>query len=444
MKRALIVVSSFRPFLVADMHRARMLAGDLPRHGWEVEVLTPAAGYQSAVLRDPDAVGFFPPGLRVHEAPFVEPWYARLAGMRAIGWRAFRSMRETGDRLLASGRFDLVYFSTTTFVFFCLGRRWKRRFGVPFVLDFHDPWHRPKWRYVTTRHPIKFRAALLVAKYLERRSVAEADGIVSVSRVYLDQLLERYAGKGYRWLAPGRHICRPIGVRAGDLEAVGESPESAARSGGERRLRIVYVGAGGAIMGRAMRALCRHLRQLRDNDPGRIGGLRIELVGTTFLWRPGDPKVLGEMATAAGLGDMFVEEPERLSYGDALRRIRGADGLLVLGVDDAGYMPSKLFLYAATGLPLLACLRADSEGARHVRARPELCRLITFSESEAASGEDDMKTLRLFLAEVRDGRRIDRGGALAGFTSEDDALEHAGLFDACLLAGIRGATGRKM
>ena len=35
---------------------------------------------------------------------------------------------------------DLIFFSTTQFDAFSLGPTWKRKFGVPYVLDYHDPW----------------------------------------------------------------------------------------------------------------------------------------------------------------------------------------------------------------------------------------------------------------------------------------------------------------
>ena len=45
-KRLLLVTSSYNPATIADMHRARMLAWELPKLGWEVEVLAPGTAFQ--------------------------------------------------------------------------------------------------------------------------------------------------------------------------------------------------------------------------------------------------------------------------------------------------------------------------------------------------------------------------------------------------------------
>ena len=59
MRRVLIVTSSYAPTMIADMQRVRQLAWELPKLGWEVEVLSPSAEYQPATCVDEDSAGFF-------------------------------------------------------------------------------------------------------------------------------------------------------------------------------------------------------------------------------------------------------------------------------------------------------------------------------------------------------------------------------------------------
>jgi len=115
----------------------------------------------------------------------------RLLKIRAIGWRAFRPLYRKGLELLKRGHFDLIYISTAQFNLFCLGRLWWRRTGVPYVLDFHDPWVR-RDRYRTTRSSWKRGIDRVLSRFLESFAVHKAAGIVSVSPNYLERLQSRY------------------------------------------------------------------------------------------------------------------------------------------------------------------------------------------------------------------------------------------------------------
>jgi hypothetical protein len=61
MRRVLIVTSSYAPTMIADMQRVRQLAWELPKLGWEVEILSPSTEYQQATCVDEDSAVFFLP-----------------------------------------------------------------------------------------------------------------------------------------------------------------------------------------------------------------------------------------------------------------------------------------------------------------------------------------------------------------------------------------------
>ena len=72
------------------------------------------------------------------------------------------------------------------------------------------------------------------------------------------------------------------------------------------------------------------------------------------------------IAEEMGLSGMVTEEPKRISYERSLALVKGADGLLVLGVDDPGYQPSKLHTYLATGLPMMVLCHDRSDLPRQL------------------------------------------------------------------------------
>ncbi|HLP26607.1 MAG TPA: hypothetical protein VK477_13080, partial [Acidobacteriota bacterium] len=61
-----------------------------------------------------------------------------------------------------------------------------------------------------------------------------------------------------------------------------------------------------------------------------------------------------------GVGDLVTEMPQRIGYQDSLRVMCAADGLLLLGSDDRGYSPSKLYPYYLSRRPLLALAHEGS------------------------------------------------------------------------------------
>jgi hypothetical protein len=125
---------------------------------------------------------------------------------------------------------------------------------------------------------------------------------------------------------------------------------------------------------------------------------------------------------------MVVESPPWIGYTKAMQLARHADGLLVLGVDDAGYVPSKLFTYALSGSPLLACVRADSPVRQYFDRMPAIGRLLTFDSDDTPVSETALESMREFLHDVKAGARFERSVLIADYLSPAMARKHAELF----------------
>jgi hypothetical protein len=425
----LIVASAYRPAIIADMHRARMLAWEMPKIGWDVEVLAPRATEVRQDVVEPDPDPFFAPDTPVHEVGSIARGVFEMLGSRTHAWRTLWPIRRFGGELLRSKRYDLVYFTTTTFVHCGLGPYWRRNFGIPFVLDFHDPWVRENT--VETSRGLKSRLLARVAERMERAAVTNAAGLVSVSPRYIGVLERRYRRYAPHWLAPRRHAVIPFGARSGDLEAAAVQA-GAGRTRDPLILVVRYVGAGGSIMARSFGLVCRALAGLRQRGelPDRL--LRIELFGTTYDWRPGDGRLLESIAQSSGIDDLVREHPERVSYRRSLELLLEADGALVLGVDDRGYVPSKLLSYALSGKPLLASLRRDGPAYEQMQSASGMGHVIGFDPDGEASLAEAEQTMAKFLGEVADRRLFDRRTILEPFLAPGMAERHAELFDACV------------
>jgi hypothetical protein len=427
----LIVVSSYRPAMLADMQRARALAWELPALGWDVEILTPAASEVRPDAIEPDAAGFFADDTAVHE---VRAWLSPLFRMftsRTGSWRMALPMFWRGRRLLASGRFDLVYFTTTAFILVSCGSRWRRRFGVPYVIDFQDPWLLPPQHY--RGRGWKGRLMSWLDPYLEKRGVGHAAGLIAVSDAYIAALTKRYHKLAPSWLDARRHAVIPFAADERDLLEAGRRHCRAAAVRADELL-LHYVGAG-PTMQRSFCLICEALARLRACGDAVAGRVRIRLFGTG---RPGPHAarpVLKPVADAAGVGDLVDEQPERVPYRRALELVCESGGVLVLGVDDAGYVPSKLFGYALSGKPLLASLRCDGAAYALFRAEPRLGHAVWLDETQAMPLDKAAGVLGEFLREVASGATFDRRPWLQSRLAPAMAQRHAALFEACLQCG---------
>lgn len=441
-RTVLIVTSSYAPAMIADMHRARLLAWELPALGWNVEVLAPDSSYQFAHCLDKDAEEFFCPDTPIHFTRPYKPILPRAFRSGLIGWKALWPLIATGGKLLAQRRFDLVYFSTTQFNLFLLGRWWQARYRVPYVLDIHDPIHKAtKYGSGSVRIGYKTAVNRWLLKKIEAASTPPACALISVSNTYLEDLKARHSSRRACWMQPLGHAVIPFGASERDLiEARARMPTVNPRSGVLRR--VIYVGAGGRVMARAFRAFCLALREVSGRQRDLVEQIRFELYGTMFHWRDGDRKDLSEIAADCGVAGFVIEDPRRVSYRRSLELLLDADGALVLGVDDSGYIPSKLYTYALSGKPLLGILRRPSSGHRAFTDGSGLGHLVSFGDA-GPPAEVGANALRHFLDEVLAGARVDRRDAIREHLAPAMARRHAELFDACA-ANVRlgGAIAR--
>jgi len=139
MRRVLIVSPHFPPDSSAASHRVRLLAPHLANAGWMPTVVTlePSA-YEGRL--DPELGALVPPSLDVVRAPAWSPASTRWAGLGDLGLRAFTGLKRTCRGLLKRHRYHAVFITVYPVYPALIGPRLKAEFGVPFVLDYQDPW----------------------------------------------------------------------------------------------------------------------------------------------------------------------------------------------------------------------------------------------------------------------------------------------------------------
>ena len=358
MRRVLIVSPHFPPLNAPDHQRVRMSLPHYAACGWEPVVLCVARDRQVGVMEE-DLSATVPAGLRVVEVPAWPVRWTRLLGVRNTGLRCWLPMLIAGLKLLRDERFDLVFFSTTQFFTFTLGRIWRRLRGVPYVFDMQDPWRTDYYERPGSRRPPggwKYRFARLVAWTLEGWSFRRVAGVMSVSPDYLSDLGDRYPHLNRVPTATIR-----FGASAEDLIAARRHAISGGRFSREsNEVHVVYTGASGPVTPHALTVLFDAIRAFRERRPDASARLRLHFLGTSYV-PPGHgrPSVL-PLATQLGVADLVTEIPHRLGHLECLRIQEEADVLLLPGSSDPAYSPSKTYPYFLTGRPILGLVFAGS------------------------------------------------------------------------------------
>ena len=433
LRRVLLISPHFPPDSTAGTHRARLLAPHLREQGWEPTVLTvDPRDYEGAL--DPVLAESVPADLRVIRARAWPVRVTRPFGIGDLGLRAFEGLWREASHLLARERFDALFITIYPAYPALLGPLLKRRFGVPFVLDYQDPWV-GEWGHsvgggANGRPDIRSRASRFAAAHLEPLALRAADGVTAVSEATYQQALRR----NHR-ARPTAVAELPIGWDDGDVAFLRARPprRSPLIPSGDGLIHIVYTGTLLPTGHETLRAVCAALARLREREAAVAGRVRLHFFGTSNQRSAGAPPGAVPIAREFAVDDLVTERPVRLDYFDALQTLVDATVVLLMGSSEPHYTPSKVFPAMLSGRPLLALYHAESPATDLLRrfGGPPAVRLITYDRDRPASTRVDEIATQL-CALVRnpagDEAPVDRG-VLEAVSAQALAGRLAGVFD---------------
>lgn len=396
MRRVLMVSPHFPPDTSAGTHRVRLLAPHLQRFGWEPTVVTvDPRDYEGRL--DPELAELLPADLRVVRVRALPFRATRALGVGDLGLRALPALRRACGRLLAGERFHALFITIYPSYPALLGPGLKRRFGVPFVLDYQDPWVGAWGREVGGgpggRPDRKSRVTRALASWLEPRALRAADAVTAVSEETYADLRRRYPSR-----VPETHAAIPLGGEPADFDRIRREPrENPYFNAKDGRLHLCYVGTLLPLGFETLRAVLRAAALLRERRPELYARLQMRFFGTSNQTTAEAPARVLPVARELGVAECVTEIAPRIAYLDALRVQTQAGAILMMGSTERHYTASKLYPGLLAERPILAVYHEASSVVDVLRraARPPAVHLVTYGDSERAGSRVEAICLAL-------------------------------------------------
>lgn len=357
LKTVLIISPYFPPDNTADMHRVRQSVNYYRIFGWNPIVLC-VDPTDTEAYKDDTLLETIREDILIYRVRVPSPRITRKIGLGSIALRSLLPMYTKGSELIKSTKPDLIFISTTQFPVMILGRIWRMRYGIPYVLDFQDPWHTEHYKSLPkAQRPPKYWFSYRLNKLLEPGTIRNASGIISVTQAYIDAFHKRYPTTKDQ-----PYTIIPFGASEKDLSSKFDKyiPDFYDKGILNKKKKIVYTGVVNNEMLPIIEMIFRAITEILNNRPDLQHEYAMAFIGTNY--GNGDHKQgkLTALIQKYELQSFVFEFEERLGYLSTLQVQKKASILLLCGTTDKDYIASKLAPYMLSGNPILAVYHKNS------------------------------------------------------------------------------------
>lgn len=418
-KTVVIVSPYFPPSTLAGVHRARLLTKHLPAAGWKPIVVCIDEEFYGEPL-DFELEKLVPQYVERVKVRAVPLSLSRPLGFSEISIRAWPFLKKTLWDLLRSRDIKLVFITGSPFYPMLLGRQIKKRFGIPVLLDFQDPWV-SAWG---ASQPSLSKAGVShwLATLLEPRALRTADFITSVSDIQNAELAARYP-----WLDCSRMAAIPIGGDPDDFEGLRSNARQRITCGD--LINFSYVGSYWPAVDGSIRALFRAYVRLRNETPSLASRIRLRFVGTSGTANDKSTYRIRPIAEAEGVAEAVHEIPQRVPYLEALNVLVRSDGVLMIGSYEPHYTASKIYPALMSGRPFLSLFHRASSAHQILSKAGGGLTFAFADQNELAALEQTLADGLRILASAPDTLGRADPAAYAPYEASAVAREYAKIFD---------------
>ncbi len=368
MKKVLIISPYFPPANAADMQRVRMSLPYFLQFGWEAEIVCVDIQYVD-IVQDPLLLESFPKTIKIHSVKALSKKNTSKLGLGSIALRSLWYYYTSVKKILNVNNFDLIYFSTTQFPVCVLGAIWKKKFGIPYIIDMQDPWHSDYYQSLSKNlRPKKYWFSYRLNKLLEPIAMNRVDGIISVSNDYITILQSRY-----KRINSIPTVVITFGANQIDIE-IAKRCSISTNLFSKGFTNIVYIGRGGNDMQAALSLLFNAFKNGLALNETLFSNIRFYFLGTSYAVKGNGKKTITPLAESLGIGKYVVEQTDRLPFYEALNLLQSANMLFIPGSNDTQYTASKIYPYILMEKPMISIFHENSSAVTILNACvPENC-----------------------------------------------------------------------
>ncbi len=333
-----------------------MFALHLREFGWEPTIVTVHHNRYEEAL-DWNLAALVPEWLRVERVGALATRPIRVIG--DIGIRGFVPMLRRIVKLVREERADFLYITIPSFYAALLGRAAHAICGIPYGLDYIDP-----WVHTWPGSEIAFTKAWVskhLGRLLEPVAVRNASLITGVAEGYYEGVLARnphLVGRAVTAAMPyGGEASDHLRIRDLDIQPYLFQPDRST-------YRLVYAGA---MLPRAYAPLEAVFRAIAA-DREHFANVSFHFIGSGKSPDDANGYNVRPLAERYGLWNTVVHEyPRRIPYLDVLSHLEAADAVFVLGSTEPHYTPSKTYQGILAGKAILAVLHRASTACAVLR-----------------------------------------------------------------------------
>jgi hypothetical protein len=382
LKKIFIVAPYFPPSAMPPAQRLRMLVSHFSDFGWYPVIFTVDHIYRGEVP-DPWMMELAGDQYDMITVKCMDREKTGRYGVGDLGLRMLPSLYRTLKKEIKKQKPDLVLYPVPPWYTMVIAPSIKRSTGVPYAIDYIDP-----WIHTSNDRTLKSRISQTIARLLEGRVVRKSNAILAVSDGILRDLVNRNPGIKN---TPMKAI--PYGVELKDFKSI-------AINGTVRNDRVVfrYIGSLSDSMLRVVRVLLEAFAELRKEQH-----IQVEFIGTSYAAGGSAEPRIGKYILELQLEDTVQEMPNRIPYRKAMELTRDSDILLLVGDMTAYYAASKLMGLIASQQPFFAFLQSDSYPAQFLR-RFNYKYLVEYTADDGSTPEDRLQAVVATLRQLIAGR----------------------------------------
>lgn len=348
MKTVLIIYPHWVPANLAGVHRPRLLSNYLKHYNWKPLLLTVDSQYYEETL-DPLMEKTVSDDIEVIYTKAYRMMKPRIIG--DIGLRAFPFLKKAALRLCTQREIDFIWIPIPSFYTALLGRIIHDKTGIPYGIDYIDPWVRD----ITNQNDLRAKLSQIVARSLEPYAVKKAALITGVSRSYYQPVIDR------NFKISPVHAAMPYGFDPNDHEI---ELENLVLPWDNHPTCKPWLYAGAFLPNSHLfiQSFFETVAALKTEgkwDPD----IRLYFVGTGQY----PAKRITAYAKDYDLDTIVVEHRKRFPFLHILNFLSKADRVMLFGSTEKHYTASKTFQCLLSKKPLLSMLHNESSAIRIIK-----------------------------------------------------------------------------